>query len=192
MDYSILDDATLVGLIVQAHPDALGELYERYHRLIFGLALNTVGDYAAAEEITLDIFTRLWEKADTYHADQAKVSTWLLSMARYRSIDVLRHRNSHREHDKVSWADVSSAAHPTSNSPEEIVELIQQREHIRAAIAQLPTDQKQALALAYFKGYTHRQIAEILQQPLGTVKTRLRSAMQKLRQVLRDDSLAGE
>jgi RNA polymerase sigma-70 factor (ECF subfamily) len=192
VDYSILDDATLVGLIVQAHPDALGELYERYHRLIFSLALNTVGDYAAAEEITLDIFTRLWEKADTYQAHQAKVSTWLLSMTRYRSIDVLRQRNSRREHDKVSWADVSSAAHPTANSPEEIVELTQQREHIRAAIAQLPADQKQTLALAYFKGYTHRQIAEILQQPLGTVKTRLRSALQKLRQALRDDSLAGE
>lgn len=192
MDYSILDDATLVGLIVQAHPDALGELYERYHRLIFSLALNTVGDYAAAEEITLDIFTRLWEKADTYHAHQAKVSTWLLSMTRYRSIDVLRQRNSRREHDKVSWADMSSAAHPSPNSPEEIVELTQQREHIRAAIAQLPADQKQTLALAYFRGYTHRQIAEILQQPLGTVKTRLRSAMQKLRQALQDDSLAGE
>ncbi|MBI1879981.1 MAG: sigma-70 family RNA polymerase sigma factor [Chloroflexi bacterium] len=192
MDYSTLDDGTLVGLVVQAQPDALGELYERYHRLVFSLALNTVGDHAAAEEITLDIFTRLWEKAETYQADQAKVSTWLLSMTRHRSIDVLRRRHTRRENDKVSWADVSSTAHLITHSPEEVVELTLQREHIRAAIAQLPAEQKQTLALAYFRGYTHRQIAEILQQPLGTVKTRLRSAMQKLRQVLQDEAVARE
>jgi RNA polymerase sigma-70 factor (ECF subfamily) len=187
VDYSTLDDAELIRLIAQAQPDALSELYERYHRLVFSLALNSVANYATAEEITLDVFTRVWEKAETYRPEQAKVSTWLLSLARHRSIDVLRQRNARPERNSVSWADVSPPFHPPDSNPEEVVELSLQREYIRAAIAQLPADQKQALALAYFRGYSHSQIAEVLQQPLGTVKTRLRSAMQKLRQLLQDE-----
>lgn len=186
VDYSKLDDAELMTRITCADPDALGELYERYHRLVFSLALNSVADHAAAEEITLDVFTRVWEKAETYRAEQAKVTTWLLSLARHRAIDVLRQRRTRLEQNLVSWADVPETAGFTSN-PEETVELTLRRELVRAAIAQLPAEQKQSLALAYFKGYTHRQIAEILQEPLGTVKTRLRSAMQKLHQMLQDE-----
>lgn len=187
MDYSTLDDTELITLIAHAHPDALSELYDRYHRLVFSLALNSVANYATAEEITLDVFTRIWEKAETYRPEQAKVTTWLLSLARHRSIDVLRQRNARPERNSVSWSDIPPLANSIVTDPQEVVELTLRREHIRAAIAQLPAEQKQALALAYFRGYSHRQIAEALQQPLGTVKTRLRSAMQKLRQVLQDE-----
>ncbi len=187
MDYPNLDDAELMALIARAHPDALSELYDRYHRLVFSLALNVVADYATAEEITLDVFARLWEKAETYRPDQAKVTTWLLSMTRHRSIDMLRQRQARPEQNTLSWANLSATTNPGLNSLEEVVELTARRERVRAAVAQLPTDQKQVLALAYFRGYTHRQIAEMLQQPLGTVKTRLRSAMQKLRQILQDE-----
>jgi RNA polymerase sigma-70 factor (ECF subfamily) len=187
VNYPNLDDVELMALIARAHPDALGELYDRYHRLVFSLALNVVADYATAEEITLDVFTRLWEKAETYRPDQAKVTTWLFSMTRHRSIDMLRQRQARPERNTLSWADLSTTTNPGLNSPEEVVELTSRRERVRAAVAQLPTDQKQVLTLAYFRGYTHRQIAEMLQQPLGTVKTRLRSAMQKLRQILQDE-----
>ena len=187
MDYSTLDDAELMALIARSHPDALGALYDRYHRLVFSLALNSVADYAIAEEITLDIFTRIWEKAETYQAERAKVLTWLLSITRHRSVDVLRQRNTRLERDSLGWADLSTLPDLGGHSPEEVVELSLQRERVHMALAQLPAEQKQALALAYFRGYTHHQIAELLQQPLGTVKTRLRSAMQKLRQLLRDE-----
>jgi RNA polymerase sigma-70 factor (ECF subfamily) len=187
VDYSTLDDAELMALIARSHADALSELYDRYHRLVFSLALNSVADYTTAEEITLDIFTRIWEKAETYQADRARVITWLLSMTRHRSIDELRQRNTRLERDSIGWADASPSHDSGVNDPEEVVELALQRERIRTAVAQLPADQKQALALAYFRGYTHRQIAETLQQPLGTIKTRLRSAMQKLRQILEDE-----
>lgn len=186
VDYSKLDDVELIALITCAEPDALAELYERYHRLVFSLALNSVADYAAAEEITLDVFTRVWEKAETYRAEQAKVITWLLSLTRHRAIDILRQRRTRLERNLVSWADVPDAASFNSNGPQEVVELTLRREQVRTAVAQLPAEQKEALALAYFKGYTQRQIAEILQEPLGTIKTRLRSAMQKLRQMLHD------
>lgn len=187
MNYSALDDETLIKLIVRSHADALSELYDRYSRLAFSLALNLVGDHATAEEITLDVFLRVWEKAGTYRPGQAKVSTWLTSITRYRAIDVLRRRGSRPEQRSVSWAEVSSDAMLSTDGLEQMAELAMQRQRVRAAIAELPPDQKQALALAYFEGYTHRQIAEALDQPLGTVKTRIRLAMQKLRQMLRDE-----
>jgi RNA polymerase sigma-70 factor (ECF subfamily) len=187
VNYSTLDDETLIELIVRAHADALGELYDRYSRLTFSLALNFVGDYATAEEITLDVFARVWEKAGTYRPDQAKVSTWLTSIARYRAIDVLRRRGSRPEQHSVSWTEVLSDAMVSTDGLEEAAELSMQRQRVRAAIAELPPDQKQVLALAYFEGYTQRQIAEVLNQPLGTVKTRIRLAMQKLRQTLQDE-----
>lgn len=187
MDYSTLDDTELITAVACAQPDALSELYDRYHRLVFSLAHHIVLDYATAEEVTLDVFTRLWEKAGSYQADRAKVTTWLLSMARHRAIDALRRQQARPERESVSWADVSAPADPALNSPEDVVDMVLQRDRVRAAIAQLPAEQKETLALAYFKGYSHSQIAEILQQPLGTVKTRLRSAMQKLRQLLQDE-----
>jgi RNA polymerase sigma-70 factor (ECF subfamily) len=190
VNYSTLDDETLIKLIVRSHADALSELYERYSRLTFSLALNLVGDHATAEEIMLDVFLRVWEKAGTYRPGQAKVSTWLTSITRYRAIDVLRRRGSRPEQRSVSWTEVSSDAVVSPDGLEDTAELAMQRQRVRAAIAELPPDQKQALTLAYFKGYTHRQIAETLDQPLGTVKTRIRLAMQKLRQMLQDEQSA--
>jgi RNA polymerase sigma-70 factor (ECF subfamily) len=187
VDYSTLNDETLIGLLARSHSHALGELYDRYSRLVFSLALNMVGDQATAEEITLDVFARIWEKADTYRPEQAKVSTWLVSITRHRSIDVLRRRGSRVERHSVGWADVSPDAMPSVDGPEETAELALQRQRVRAAVAQLPPDQQEVLALAYFKGYTHREIAEALGQPLGTVKTRIRLAMQKLRHTLLDE-----
>jgi len=190
VDYSKLNDETLVRLAGREHQDALGELYDRYSRLVFSLALNTVGDHAAAEEITLDVFTRVWERAELYRPDRAKVSTWLTSITRHRSIDVLRRRGSRPEQHSIGWAEVLPDHLPSVDGPEEATELAIQRRRVRAAIAQLPPEQKQVLALAYFKGYSHREIAEALDQPLGTVKTRIRLAMQKLREMLMEEQIS--
>jgi RNA polymerase sigma-70 factor (ECF subfamily) len=187
VNYSTLDDETLIGLVARANPEALSALYDRYSRLVFSLAFNSVGDQATAEEITLDVFTRIWEKAETYRPEQAKVSTWLTSITRYRSIDVLRRRGSRPEQYSVGWAEVPPDAMPRISGPEEGAELALKQERVRAAVGALPPDQQEALALAYFNGYTHRQIAEALAQPLGTIKTRIRLAMHKLREMLQDE-----
>jgi RNA polymerase sigma-70 factor (ECF subfamily) len=179
----------LIRRITRADADALSELYERYKRLVFSLALATVGDRSTAEEVTLDVFTRVWERAQTYRGDQAKVSTWLTSIARYRAIDMLRHRSARPEQQSLEWAEMSPAASTQMSSPEEATELALQRRRVRAALAQLPREQRQVLVLAYFKGYTQREIAELLEQPLGTVKTRTRLAMQKLKQTLADEHI---
>ncbi len=187
MDYSDLDDEVLLGLIAHRRAEALSALYDRYGRLVFSLALNSVGSPAAAEEITQDVFLRVWERANTYRAEKAKVSTWLTSIARYRSIDILRRRSARPEQHSVRWADVAPADMPREDETEAAVELSLQRQRVREAIAELPEEQQQVLALAYFQGYTHRQISDALGQPLGTVKTRIRLAMQKLRSTLQNE-----
>ena len=188
MDYSTLEDKTLVALLAQAQPDALDELYRRYSRLVYSLAFKMVSEPTTAEEITLDVFTRVWQKAGTYRAEQAGVNTWLVSMTRHRAIDWLRRQNVRVDQHSLSWAEVSPDVMPhTKNNPEHATELALRQERVRAAIVQLPSDQQEALVLAYFKGQSHREIAETLGQPLGTVKTRIRLGMQKLRDLLQDE-----
>jgi RNA polymerase sigma-70 factor, ECF subfamily len=186
-DYVAYSDEKLVSLIAQSHEQALAQLYDRYNRLIFSLALAVVNDRETAEEITLDVFMRVWQKADTYRAEQAKVSTWLTHIARHHSIDVLRRRAARLDHSAIHWEDVIRNVGSSLPGPQESVELSLRRARIHAALARLPAEQKQALFLAYFGGYTQSQIAEILAQPLGTIKTRLRLAMQKLREFLKEE-----
>lgn len=186
-DYALDSDEKLVSLITQAHEQALAQLYERYNRLIFSLALAIVNDRETAEEITLDVFMRVWQKAWTYRPEQAKVSTWLTHIARHHSIDVLRRRAARLDQSAVHWEDAIRNVESSQPSPQESAELSLRRARIQAALARLPAEQKQALFLAYFGGYTQSQIAEILAQPLGTIKTRLRLAMQKLREFLKEE-----
>jgi RNA polymerase sigma-70 factor (ECF subfamily) len=186
-DTTRYDDERLIRLIADAQQEeALAQLYDRYHRLVFSLAFAIVNDRATAEEITLDVFMRIWQKASTYRADQAKVSTWLTHITRHHAIDVLRRRAVRSDQYAVQWEEIMYADAPQQD-PQESAELSLQRERIHAALAQLPPDQKQAILLAYFGGLTQSQIAETLKQPLGTIKTRVRLAMQKLQDVLREE-----
>jgi RNA polymerase sigma-70 factor (ECF subfamily) len=183
-DLHTLDDESLLRLIVQARPEALSELYDRYGRLVFSLAINALGDTATAEEVTQDVFLRVWQRAWQYRADQAKVSTWLASIARHRAIDQLRRQGARPDGQSLAWADLSPQAEPVTAGPHQATELSIRRQRVRAAVAQLPEEQKQVLALAYFRGYSQAEIAESLGLPLGTVKTRIRLAMDKLRDLL--------
>jgi RNA polymerase sigma-70 factor (ECF subfamily) len=189
LDYSTLDDQALIRLILQARTEALGELYDRYGRLVFSLALNSVGDPATAEEVTQDVFLRVWQRAGQYRADRGAVSTWLTGITRHRAIDQLRRRGSRPEQHSVAWAELAPGDEPTSHGPERETALVLEREWVRGAVAQLPDEQKQVLALAYFQGLAQSQIAEVLNLPLGTVKTRIRLGMQKLRQTLEDGQI---
>ena len=188
-DFTRYDDERLISLIAQSQEEALAQLYDRYNRLVFSLALAIVNDRATAEEITLDVFMRVWQKAGTYRADQAKVSTWLTHIARHHAIDVLRRRAARSDQYAVQWEDVIYEEFP-QKEPQEVAELSIRRERVHAALAQLPLEQKQAVMLAYFSGYTQSQIAEALKQPLGTIKTRVRLALRKLRDFLRDEQIS--
>jgi len=185
--YVSYDDESLIRQVAELREEALSQLYDRYSDLVFSIALAIVDDRSTAEEITLDVFMRVWQKAASYRADQAKVRTWLSHIARHHAIDVLRRRSIRLDHYALSWDGIPLSDTVTTQDPQELIELSLGRERVRTAIAQLPEDQKQALALAYYGGLTQVEIAEALQQPLGTIKTRLRLAMQKLRHLLRDE-----
>lgn len=179
MKLSSLEDETLIELIAKKQADALGEIYDRYNRLVFSLALYMVGDQAAAEEITQDAFTRLWIQASTYRPDQAKVKTWLVTIARNRAIDELRRRKV-----RPSSTLLEEAWNISENSLEDTVDGRAQSVQVRTALSELPSEQRQVMLMAYFGGYSQTEISDELAMPLGTVKTRMRLAMQKLRQTL--------
>ena len=181
------DDIQLIKLIAQSRQDAINELYERYKRLVFSVAFAIVGDQSVAEEITLDVFVQVWQRADSYRPELAKVSTWMIAITRNHAIDILRWQRSRPEANSVHWEDRSVQNGPLIHNLEEQIEFTLKKERVRKAVAQLPEDQRQALALAYFKGYTQSQISAALKQPLGTIKTRIRLGMQKLRKLLEED-----
>jgi RNA polymerase sigma-70 factor (ECF subfamily) len=183
-DPASLDDEGLLLAIADGQQVALSILYDRYGRLAFSLAVTIVEDGALAEEITQDVFIQIWNKAATYQSEQGKVVTWLASITRHRAIDILRRRGARPEGHQVDWEEGLPPDLPEEAEVESLVELAQEKRHIRQAIAALPREQRDALALAFFKGYTHQQIADSTGEPLGTVKTRIRLAMQKLRQIL--------
>ena len=190
MNFSALDDQALLQQIVAAQTAALSELYDRYGRLVFSLAVRIVGEASLAEEITQDVFVQLWKKADTYRAEQGKVITWLTSFARHRAIDVLRRQNVRPEGHRVEWTEGVS---PDLEDPVELesaIDLEQQKYRLRQALAELPEGQRKVLALAYFNGMSHQEIADAIHEPLGTVKTRVRLGMQKLRQILADQPIS--
>lgn len=179
-----LDDGSLIHLVALEQAEALSELYNRYGRLLFSIAYTSIGDQAVAEEIVQDVFTRVWKKAYTYDGSKAKVITWLVGITRNRSIDELRKEKSHPEKTGISWSEISKSDLPTTTGPEEETELSLRQKLVRDALETLSPNQRELLALAYFKGYSMSKIADQLGIPLGTVKTRVRKAMQQLRLVL--------
>lgn len=176
-----------MSLIAQSQEGALAQLYDRYSRLVFSLAVAIVQDQPTAEEITLDVFMRVWQKAAMYQSEQAKVRTWLTHITRHHAIDVLRRRAARPEQYAIMLDDEASGPELHSQNPADSAEASMQRKRIHNALARLPNEQRQALFLAYFEGYTQQQIAETLKQPLGTIKTRIRLALQKLRDFLQEE-----
>lgn len=177
----------MIRLAANNTPEALSELFDRYKTLVYSLAINIVGNHETAEDITLDVFTKIWEKAGTYNFGKATVKTWINRITRNRSIDVLRRRNTKLNTKSPHWSDFPLEMLPAEENPEEVMELALLSRKVTKALSKLPGEQKKPLALAYFMGYSHQQIAEALNKPLGTIKTRIRLAIQKLQQELKVD-----
>jgi RNA polymerase sigma-70 factor (ECF subfamily) len=191
LDYSQLDDGVLIQLIMGGQASSLNELYSRYSRFVYSIALHIAREQAEADEITLAVFTKVWEKADTYRPDQGSVRVWLISLARKRAIDTLRRDNVHAKGQRNIGAETAVESKSFARMPAADANLSSRKERLRSAINQLTEDQRDVLALAYFQGYTQREIAQLRNLPLGIVKTRIRSGIRKLRQILqeKDDHL---
>jgi len=180
-----LDDLELIRLIQNSELEAFSEFYDRYVNLIYSIAYNILGNQPLAEDVTQDVFLKIWLKIDQYEPGKAKVSTWLSSITRNRSIDLARKRKKFNH--QISWADAAGNQNLDGDNPEQRTELNLTRKRVREALTQLPEEQRVALALAYFRDMTHKEIAEESGEPLGTVKTRVRLGMQKLRGLLIDE-----
>jgi len=162
--------------------EALAELYDRHARPVYSLALRVLQDEGDAEDIVQDVFSQAWRQAARFDAARGNVAAWLLTIARSRAIDRLRARRARPDRG----AELPPLPEIADAAPAADLQLLaaEQVARIRGALAALPLLQRVAIELAYYEGLTHTEIAERLEQPLGTVKTRIRLAMTKLREAL--------
>jgi RNA polymerase sigma-70 factor, ECF subfamily len=174
----ILADEDLISLVEADDADAFATLYDRHSRAAFSLAYRMMGERQASEDLAQDAFLKVWRNAGSYRAERGSVRTWILSIVHNRGIDQLRsHASRRRTQDKIE------ASAPRSQPSEAFAETWRnsQREQVREALSTLPSEQLKILELAYFSGYTHVEISELLNLPLGTVKGRMRLGLKKIR-----------
>jgi len=157
---------------------ALRELYERTHRIVFTLIFRIVKDPATAEEVTLDVYHEVWQRSTTYDPARASVIGWLMNQARSRAIDRLR-----RQH-RLKRVDDGKTSFDSSGDPIEPVPMEERRRLLASALEALTIDERRAIETAYFEERTYAEVAERLGAPLGTIKTRIRSGLAKLRTLL--------
>ena len=185
--YDSLDDHQLLARVSAQEPNALDALYSRYASAVYSLAMFMLKDTGLAEEATQDIFLNIWLKSGSFKPDRGQPKTWIMSVAHHRIIDLIRSR---RRTTAITVAADSEDLEriPAANLPiDEQVERKLERERIQKSLATLPDAQREVIRMAYFDGYSQSEIAALLNQPLGTVKTRVRLAMQKLRLVLQEN-----
>ena len=176
--------ATLVQSIAGGDQLALHTLYEMAHRIVFTLIMRITGNRETAEELTIDVFHDVWRRASRYDAANNTVLGWIMNQARSRAIDRLRFENR----KKRSQGDVQPLAEMAAD-PCDVVELREQGEALRTALAALTPDERQAIETTFFGGLTHAEAAARLNQPLGTIKTRIRSGLHKLRHALTEEAV---
>ncbi len=180
-------DDELIRRIAGGDTEAMRELYRRFGRTVYGVALAVCRDALTAEEVTQDVFFRVWRRADAYQPQKAKVATWIARIARNGSIDALRRASARPGQARDADAALESLLDPRVVDPADAAATAALRLRVRAAAAALPPEQRRVLALGFFGGLTHQEIAERLGSPLGTVKTRMRDALQRLRESLSEE-----
>jgi len=171
----------LVQSVAAGDQIALNALYERAHRLVFTLAVRICGSRETAEEVTIDVFHDLWRRASRYDPANGTVLGWIMNQARSRALDRLRFESRKKRSDPGG---AEPAAETDPDISQDILELKEQAASLQAALGLLTADEREAIEIAFFSGLTHAEAAARLNQPLGTVKTRIRSGLHKLRQAL--------
>jgi RNA polymerase sigma-70 factor (ECF subfamily) len=163
--------------------NALAELYDRHARPVYSLALRILGDTADAEDAVQETFSQAWRQSKRYDPRRGTVAAWLLTIARTRAIDRLRARQARPDGTPTEW-DPTSIVDTGAPAPELQLASAERTARVRAVLNELPFLQRVAIELAYYEGLTHTEIAERLEQPLGTVKTRIRLGLIKMREAL--------
>lgn len=167
------DDASLLMQIQTGQQAAMATLYDRYSRLVYSVALRVLREPATAEDVLQDVFMQLWRNPDSFTAARASLGSWLAVVARNRAIDTLRRKRPSTPIDDLPLAAPGNLAEEAERNT--------MMRRARATIQQLPREQRKTLEMAFFDGLTHSEIAEMTGDPLGTVKTRIRTALLSLR-----------
>jgi RNA polymerase sigma-70 factor (ECF subfamily) len=177
------DELRLVERLRAQDQTALDTLYERYSKVVYAIALRIIGQAADAEDVVVDSFWQVWQQAASYDASRGQLRTWIVTIARSRALDRLRalRRSPLADAEEV---DVAGREVVADDDPEQAAWLAQQSSIVRTALASLPREQREALELAYYHGLSQSEVAERLGEPLGTIKTRIRLGMMKLREQL--------
>jgi len=170
-------------MIARGDDQALAELYRRFGRLAYGLAFRILRDDALAQDAVQEAFLGVWRAADRFVAERAKPSTWLLTLVHRRAVDLVRREERRR-------AEPLPDTEPGGAEIADEAELAAQRQTIRDALRRLPPEQREAIELAYYGGYTQSELAERLGQPLGTIKSRMFTGLARLRETLGEDTRA--
>jgi RNA polymerase sigma factor (sigma-70 family) len=180
--YPAVDDAALLTRIVQRDPTALSTLYDRYVRIIYGLAFKSLRSVEESEEVVLDVFAQIWRIADRYDAQKGRVDTWIFTLARSRTIDRLR--KIQRSRPALSTCDLDLQDKSDHTDLFEDLFVQERRKQVIAALKTIPDDQRTVLEWAYYQGLSQSEIATQMNLPLGTVKTRTRLGLSKLKLAL--------
>jgi len=177
-DLAHLSDEALVALVSRSEESALAELYDRVGGIAYGLAFRILRDESLAEDAVQDAFLDLWRSAGSFIPERAKASTWILTLVHRRAVDLVRREQRRRTEP------LENAPEPTEGSAEEAAWLRLDRERVQSALAKLPDQQREAIELAYYGGYSQSELAERLGEPLGTIKSRMFSGLSRLRELL--------
>jgi RNA polymerase sigma-70 factor (ECF subfamily) len=175
--------AALMARVAQRDESALGELYDATSRLVYGLVLRLVHERATAEDLTMEVYLQVWRTAQSYNSTRGSVNSWLITVARSRAIDYLRSSHARFAQHRQSL-DAAQELRDGAASPEVAIAGRDRAEVVRKAMDTLPPEQRQLIELGYYSGLSHTEIAEQLGLPLGTVKSRIRTAMLRLREML--------
>jgi RNA polymerase sigma-70 factor, ECF subfamily len=171
-------DEELVEAVARADEDALAELYDRFGRVAYGLAYKILQDAALAEDAVQEAFLQIWRGAGSYRPERAKASTWLLTFVHRRAVDLVRREQRRRA------VQLEALPEPSGSGADEEVVARSRREIVQDALRRLPSEQREAIELAYYGGLTQSELAAQLDQPLGTIKSRMFTGLQRLRVLL--------
>jgi RNA polymerase sigma-70 factor (ECF subfamily) len=182
-----VSDGALVLAIARYHQEALAEAYRRHGGAVFALARRLLADQALAEEVVQEVFLRLWTQPDRFDPERGALRSYLLAQSHGRAVDLLRSETSRRRREEREARQTAEGGYDIER---EVLDLAV-GEHVKEVLERLPPEERQPIELAYFGGFTYRQVAARLEQPEGTVKSRIRSGLRRMRADLVDAGIGG-